>query len=95
MEKEHKFDNYDTLKIPYLNVNTEISYGELCNKELATNKNNISYITSAIQQVDFSLNNEGGDVTSRGTMQDILKKQIILLNLQEEILILQKVFTYF
>ena len=94
MEKEHKFDNYDTLKIPYLNVNTKISYDELCNKELANNKNNISYITYAIQQVDFSLNNEGGDVTSRGTMQDILKKKI-LLNLQKEILILQKVFTYF
>ena len=73
IEKEHKFNNYDTLKIPYLNVNTEISYGELCNKELATNKNNISYITSAIQQVNFSLNNEGGDVTSRGIIQDITK----------------------
>lgn len=73
IEKEHKFNNYDTLKIPYLNVNTEISYGELCNKEFATNKNNISYITSAIQQVNFSLNNEGGDVTSRGIIQDITK----------------------
>lgn len=75
MEKEHKFDNYDTLKIPYLNVNTKISYDELCNKELANNKNNISYITYAIQQVDFSLNNEGGDVTSRGTMQDITQEE--------------------
>ena len=73
VEKDTIFKNEDTLKIPNLIVNTEISYGELCNKELTNNKNNISYITYAIQQVDFSLNNEGGEVLSRGIMQDITK----------------------
>ena len=74
-EKNKVFNNKDTLKIPNLIVDTEISYDELCNKELANNKNNISYITSAIQQINFSLNNEGGEVISRGIVQDITKSE--------------------
>ena len=76
-EKNKVFNNKDTLKIPNLIVDTEISYDELCNKELANNKNNISYIISAIQQINFSLNNEGGEVISRGIVQDITKENSI------------------
>ena len=76
-EKNKSFNNEDTLKIPNLTVDTEISYDELCNRELANNKNNISYIKSAIQQINFSLNNEGGEVISRGIIQDITKANSI------------------
>ncbi len=76
-EKNKSFNNEDTLKIPNLIVDTEISYDELCNRELANNKNNISYIKSAIQQINFSLNNEGGEVISRGIIQDITKANSI------------------
>ena len=79
-EKNKSFNNEDTLKIPNLIVDTEISYDELCNRELANNKNNISYIKSAIQQINFSLNNEGGEVISRGIIQDITKANSIKRN---------------
>ena len=73
-ETNHTFGESDTLKIPNLIVNTSISYDELCYKELKQNANNIDYITSAVQTVNFTLNNEGGEVLSNSVAQDITRE---------------------
>lgn len=54
----------DILKIPFINVNSVINYDDLCGKTVK-NSNGIQ-IKSAIQTVDFSLNNYGGNLTSEG-----------------------------
>ena len=77
-ETNHTFGESDTLKIPNLIVNNSIIYDELCYKELKPNANNINYITSAVQTVNFTLNNEGGEVLSNSVTQDISKSQNLI-----------------
>lgn len=52
----------DELKIPFINVNAIINYDDLCHKVIKNS--NGAYLVSAIQNVNFSLNNFGGNLSS-------------------------------
>ena len=71
----HEFQSTDKLKIPYLKVDTEVSYNELCNKKILNKNSKVEYIVNAIQSVKFNLNENGGELESRGTIQDISKSE--------------------
>lgn len=59
--KKHLEREKDRLRIPFIKVNADINYDELCNKYI---KGTNAYIDQAIQTVDFELNNYGGFVKS-------------------------------
>ena len=52
------FNQSDELKIPYINVDTIINYDELCGKIIKDTDQ--MYISNAIQNVKFTLNEKGG-----------------------------------
>ena len=52
----------DEMKIPFIKINAEINYDELCNKVIKGT--NGAYIKQAVQQVDFYLDNYGGNIKS-------------------------------
>ena len=69
LEKASKYNGRKTLerekdkmKVPFIKVNSEINYDELCNKHI---KGTNAYIKQAIQTVDFELDNYGGYVNSQ------------------------------
>lgn len=68
LEKSSKYNGKKTLerekdkmKIPFIKVNSEINYDELCGRYI---KGTNSYIEQAIQTVSFELDNYGGYVKS-------------------------------
>ncbi|MGN1310626.1 MAG: hypothetical protein ACI4VP_02810 [Clostridia bacterium] len=68
VEKSSKYNGRKTLerekdkmKVPFIKVNSEINYDELCNRYI---KGTDAYIEQAIQTVDFELDNYGGYVKS-------------------------------
>ena len=71
----------DILKIPYIMVNGEINYDELCGRII---KGTDTYIKQALQTIEFNLNNIGGNVKSEaiitgtyGSTQEIGRKFIL------------------
>lgn len=56
----------DILKIPFLKVNAIINYDDLCNKIIKNS--NGAYLKFAMQSVEFSLNNFGGNLTSEASI---------------------------
>ena len=58
---KNTFEENDILRIPFIKVNDEINYDELCGREI---KNSNYYIKQALQTIDFELNNVGGSVKS-------------------------------
>lgn len=62
-----KFTENDELRVPYINVDTIIRYEELCNKNIKGTEK--LYITNAIQNVKFSLNERGGNLISNANIQ--------------------------
>lgn len=70
-----KFEKLDLLEIPYVFVNTTINYDELCNKSIK-DKNGM-YISSASQNITFSLNEKGVNLTSEsGLKSEVLSSNI-------------------
>lgn len=67
------FEKEDMLRIPFIKVNDEINYDELCGREI---KNSKYYIKQALQTIDFELNNVGGSVKSEAVI-DATNKAII------------------
>ena len=69
-EKKYTGDRYwnkaDTLKIPFINVNDEINYDELCGRYI---KGTNIYIKQALQTINFELNNFGGSVKSEALIE--------------------------
>ena len=63
-----EFTGYDEIRIPYINVDTIINYGELCGREIKGTDG--IYITNAVQNVKFSLNETGGEVYSEAVVKD-------------------------
>lgn len=53
----------DELKIPFIKLNAEINYDELCNKTIKGT--NGAYLKQALQMVAFELDNYGGNITSQ------------------------------
>ena len=71
----------DILKIPYIMVNGEINYDELCGRII---KGTDTYIKQALQTIEFNLNNIGGNVKSEaiitgtyGSTQEIGREFIL------------------
>lgn len=65
----------EELRIPYINIDTNIEYKELCNKLLKypTNeslKGKPGWIAQAIQNVNFSLNEQGSNLISEASIRD-------------------------
>lgn len=51
----------DELRIPFIKVSSVINYGELCNREIKGAGGHLKY---AIQNVEFSMDNYGGNISS-------------------------------
>ncbi len=64
-----EFTEDDELKIPYINLDTVINYDELCGKFIEGTSG--LYLKNAMQNVKFSLNEKGGNLTSEATIQDM------------------------
>lgn len=65
----------EDLMIPYINIDTNIEYDELCNKEIKYPENKSLYnapgwIAQAIQNITFSLNESGGNLISEAAIRD-------------------------
>lgn len=60
------FNQSDELKIPYINVDTIINYDELYGKIIKDTDQ--MYISNAIQNVKFTLNEKGGNLLSEATV---------------------------
>lgn len=64
---EKTLQENDIIEIPYIKVNDEINYDELCGK-IIKGTNNV-YIQQALQTIDFELNNVGGTVKSEALIE--------------------------
>lgn len=64
----------DELKIPFLKVNAVINYDDLCNKTIKNT--NGCKLQTAIQSVDFSLNNYGGNLISEAAIEMYLSTSL-------------------
>ena len=67
---KNTFEENDILRIPFIKVNDEINYDELCGREI---KNSNYYIKQALQTIDFELNNVGGSVKSEAVIDATTK----------------------
>lgn len=78
LEKQAKYtgdknwNKNDVLNIPFIKINNEINYDELCGRLI---KGTNWYIRQAIQTIDFELNNYGGSVKSE-TLIEALKNAV-------------------
>ena len=69
---DKKWNRIDILNIPFIKINDEINYDELCGRMI---KGTNWYIRQAIQTIDFELNNYGGSVKSEaliGALKEVL-----------------------
>ena len=71
---EKECQENDTIKIPFIKVNDEINYDELCGRCI---KNSKIYIGQALQTVDFELTNYGGSVISEAAIQTYRSTSIL------------------
>ena len=60
------FGKLDKLRVPFIKVNDEINYDELCGRPI---KNSLYFIRQALQTIDFELNNVGGSVKSEAVIE--------------------------
>ena len=63
---DKKWNRIDILNIPFIKINDEINYDELCGRMI---KGSNWYIRQAIQTIDFELNNYGGSVKSEALIE--------------------------
>lgn len=66
-----EFQKDDELKIPYINIDALISYNDLCEKTIKGTGG--LYIQNAVQDVNFSLNEKGGNLISEASLKDMYK----------------------
>lgn len=64
----------DELRIPFIDVSAIINYDTLCNKYIKNTEH--SYIKYAIQTVNFSLNNYGGNLTSEALIDMYISEKV-------------------
>ena len=69
-KKDEKFEDIDSLKVPFIKVDKEFSYDELTNREIKNTDR--LYIAKAIQTIKFDMDNKGGKLKSEAAM-DIMK----------------------
>lgn len=68
-----EFETSDDIKIPYIELDKDINYNELCNREI---KNCGIYIDKAIQSVKFSLTENGGNLVSEAINNGTIESAI-------------------
>lgn len=68
--KKIKLKDEDRLKVPFINIDKEVSYDELTGKEIKNTDR--LYIGKALQTIKFSMDNKGGKIKSEAAM-DIMK----------------------
>lgn len=73
---EKTLQKNDILKIPFIKINNEINYDELCGRMIKGTK---WYIRQALQTIDFELNNYGGSVKSEALIE-ALKNAVANVN---------------
>lgn len=61
-----EFTSYDELKIPCIDIDININYDELCDKLIKNTDG--EYISTAIQNIKFNLNSEGGLIFSEAAI---------------------------
>lgn len=83
-------EHYDQLKIPYINVDINISYDELCNKIIKNTED--EYIEAAIQNIKFNLNSEGGLVLSEAA---VITDSLSAARLDSRLFLFNKPFVIF
>lgn len=71
---ESAFGEKDILRVPFIKVNDEINYDELCGRIIKGT--NGMYIRQALQTIDFELNNVGGSVKSEAIIEAIKAAEI-------------------
>lgn len=71
---ESVFGEKDILRVPFIKVNDEINYDELCGRIIKGTKG--MYIRQALQTIDFELNNVGGSVKSEAIIEAIKAAEI-------------------
>ena len=64
----------DELAVPFIKINAEINYDEICNKHIKNT--NGAVIKQAVQIVDFELNNYGGNITSESIVNMYMSDSI-------------------
>lgn len=65
-EGEKKFTELDTLTVPCIDIDVNITYDELCNNIIKNTDG--EYISKAIQNIKFNLNSEGGLIFSEAAI---------------------------
>lgn len=68
-----EFRTIDEIKVPYIELNKDINYSELCNREI---KGSGIYIDKAIQSVKFNLTEKGGNLISEAINAAIIESAI-------------------
>jgi len=68
-----EFKTIDEIKIPYIKLDKDINYSELCNREI---KGCGAYIDKAIQSVKFSLTEKGGNLISEAINNGVFESAI-------------------
>ena len=63
----------DVLMIPFIKVQDEINYDELCGRNIKDTK---WYIRQAIQTIDFELNNYGGSIKSEALIEALRQSSL-------------------
>lgn len=69
-DSSQRFEDIDTLKIPFIKIDKEYSYDELTGREIKNTDR--LYIAKALQTVKFNMDNKGGKLKSEAAM-DIMK----------------------
>jgi len=59
------FENTDSIKIPFINIDETISYNELCNKKI---KDSSYIISQALQTIKLEMDNKGGKLKSEAAI---------------------------
>lgn len=72
--KKYLLREKDELRIPFISVNATINYDELCHKPIK-NTNGV-YLLSAVQNVNFSLTNLGGNLSSEAYVDFYLSEAL-------------------
>lgn len=74
-EGNKEFTEHDEIRIPFVKVDASIKYDEICNRKIK--RKNGMYIANAFQNVKFSLNEKGCNLTSEASVNPVVQSSYI------------------